>query len=290
MRRGTTEDFAVTAAGLGFLQRYDRVLAKWPAGTVGVDVPTRHGITRVNACGPTDAAPVVLLSGGGATSTSWFVGASQLTDEHRVYAIDFLGDPGRSVVGERLRSVEDLMWWLSDVLGALGLESVAVVGHSYGAMVALAFAARHPGRVDRLVLLDPNPCFAGFRPDYLLRAVPLLLRPTATRQRALIGWETAGSEIDRDWLDLVAYGAEHFPSTRPVVPGRPRPGDLERVVCPTTVLLAGRSRIHDIGKVEAGVRTRLPHAGIETVAGVSHYTLPMAGAESTVALSDALRG
>jgi hypothetical protein len=26
------------------------------------------------------------------------------------------------------------------------------------------------------------------------------------------------------------------------------------------------------------------------VAGVSHYTLPMAGAESTVALSDALRG
>ncbi len=56
MRRGTTEDFAVTAAGLGFLQRYDRVLAKWPAGTVGVDVPTRHGITRVNACGPTDAA------------------------------------------------------------------------------------------------------------------------------------------------------------------------------------------------------------------------------------------
>ncbi|WP_254597433.1 hypothetical protein [Prescottella equi] len=56
------------------------------------------------------------------------------------------------------------------------------------------------------------------------------------------------------------------------------------------MLLAGRSRIHDIGKVEAGVRKRLPHAGIETVAGVSHYTLPMAGAESTVALSDALRG
>ncbi len=62
------------------------------------------------------------------------------------------------------------------------------------------------------------------------------------------------------------------------------------MVCPTTVLLAGRSRIHDIGKVEAGVRKRLPHAGIETVAGLSHYTLPMAGAESTVALSDALRG
>lgn len=61
-----------------------------------------------------------------------------------MYAIDFLGDPGRSVVGERLRSVEDLMSWLSDVLGALGLESVAVVGHSYGAMVALAFAVRHP--------------------------------------------------------------------------------------------------------------------------------------------------
>lgn len=41
------------------------------------------------------------------------------------------------------------------VLDAYGLERAHVVGHSYGALVALAFAARYPDRVARLVLADP---------------------------------------------------------------------------------------------------------------------------------------
>ncbi|MFM1725518.1 alpha/beta fold hydrolase [Rhodococcus sp. PAM 2766] len=287
---GDRTEFAATAAGNAFLDRYDRVLAKWAAPTSGVDVPTRHGVTHVNVCGPDDAPPVVLLCGGGATSASWFAVAGALASGHRLFAIDLPGEPGRSVVGERLRSVDDLMAWLTETLDALGVASTALVGHSYGATVALAFARRRPERVDRLVLLDPTSIFATFRAGYILRALPLLLRPTDARQRGLIGWETAGSEIDRDWLDLVAYGAEHFPATRPVVPGRPRPGDLERVVCPTTVVLAERSRVHDIEKVAAGVRKSLPDARIVTVPGASHYTLPMAGTVATAALSDALHG
>ena len=41
------------------------------------------------------------------------------------------------------------------VLDAYGLERAIVVGHSYGALVALGFAARYPERVERLVLADP---------------------------------------------------------------------------------------------------------------------------------------
>jgi pimeloyl-ACP methyl ester carboxylesterase len=41
------------------------------------------------------------------------------------------------------------------VLDAFGLERAVIVGHSYGSLVALAFAAAHPERVARLVLADP---------------------------------------------------------------------------------------------------------------------------------------
>lgn len=288
---GDITSFAATEAGGEFLSRYDRMLARWSRPTSGLDVRTRHGVTHVNACGPDDAPPVVLLCGGGATSTSWFAIAGALARSHRVLAIDLPGDPGRSVVGERMRSVDDLMAWLSEVLVALDAESSALVGHSYGAMVALAFASRYPDRVERLILLDPNSCFAGFRAGYLLRALPLLLRPSAARQRSLIGWETAGSAVDQCWLDLVAYAAEHFPATRPVVPKRPRPRDLERLYCPTTVVLAENSRVHDIRRVETGVRKSLPDARIVPVKGASHYTLPMmSGAELAGVLFDALRG
>ena len=41
------------------------------------------------------------------------------------------------------------------VLDSYALDRAIVVGHSYGALVALAFAAAHPERVARLILVDP---------------------------------------------------------------------------------------------------------------------------------------
>ncbi|MDH6281319.1 alpha/beta fold hydrolase [Prescottella agglutinans] len=290
MDDGSVSEFAGTASGRAFDERYDCVLGKWGVPVEGVDVETRHGTTRVNVCGPVTAPPVVLLAGGGATSMSWFEVAGELAATHRVFAVDHLGDVGRSVIRERMRGVDDLMEWLADVLDALALASVAVVGHSYGAMVGLAFAIRNPYRVERLVLVDPNSCFAGFRTGYLLRAMPLLIRPTAARQRALIDWETAGMAVDPEWLELVAFGAEHYPATRPVVPRRPHPNELSAMRCPMTVVLAGRSRVHDIRRVEARVRKSVPTARTVVVDGATHYTLPMTAAADLLAvLNEALR-
>ncbi|GAB2648912.1 alpha/beta hydrolase [Prescottella soli] len=290
MGDSSVSEFAATASGRAFDDRYDRVLGKWGAPVEGVDVTTRHGTTRVNVCGPVAGPPVILLAGGGATSTSWFAVAGELAATHRVFAVDHLGDVGRSVIREPMRDVDDLMEWLVDVLDALGLASVAMVGHSYGAMVGLAFTIRNPDRADRLVLVDPNSCFAGFRAGFLVRAMPLLMRPTAARQRALIDWETAGVEVDPEWLDLVAFGAEHFPATRPVVPRRPRPSELSGVRCPMTVVLAGRSRVHDIRRVEARVRSSVPAARTVVVEAATHYTLPMTAAADLIAVvNEALR-
>ena len=44
---------------------------------------------------------------------------------------------------------------LAEVLDLAGSSSAAVVGASYGGLVALELAARHPARVDQLVLLAP---------------------------------------------------------------------------------------------------------------------------------------
>jgi hypothetical protein len=47
-----------------------------------------------------------------------------------------------------------------------------------------------PHRVDRLVLLDPTQCFAGFRSGFLLCSLPVLLRPTHGRALAYPDRET----------------------------------------------------------------------------------------------------
>jgi pimeloyl-ACP methyl ester carboxylesterase len=54
-----------------FYRAYDALLARWPVPVEPVDVASVYGTTRVNVCGPADGEPLVLLHGGGATSTVW---------------------------------------------------------------------------------------------------------------------------------------------------------------------------------------------------------------------------
>lgn len=268
--------FATTENGVAFYRAYDAVLAKWPHGTTSMDIESLYGTTRVNVCGPLGAPPVVLLPGAGATSTSWFDNVASLSRQNRVYAVDLIGDAGRSLsTGQPVQSVDDLLDWLRSVVDGLKLNSPSLIAHSYGAMIALAYALRAPECVSRLVLIDPNSCFAGMRAPYLIHAIPILVRPTEKRERAFITWETDGVLLDEDWLTMLALGAAHFPKSKTVVPKRPSSKALSAFTVDTTVILAGRSKVHDSTRVEAAVRAHLPHARTVIFDTATHHTLPM---------------
>ncbi|MFF4406285.1 alpha/beta fold hydrolase [Streptomyces sp. NPDC001262] len=261
-----------------FTAAYDAVLGSWPVPVERIDLTSAYGTTRVVACGPADGPPLVLLHGGNATSAVWFANAAELSRTRRVYAVDRIGEAGRSVPGERpVRSVDDLLDWLDGVLDGLGpgvgLDRVDLCGHSYGGWIALTYALHARQRVRRLVLLDPTQCFAGFRAGYLLRALPLLARPTARRARAFLDWETGGADIDPAWCELHGLAAE-FPRRKIVTGRRPAARQLGELNAPTLVLLAGDSRAHDVRRVEAAARRRLPHVETVVLPGLSHHGIP----------------
>ncbi|MFD0275685.1 alpha/beta fold hydrolase [Kitasatospora sp. NPDC127111] len=269
------------AASDAFLAAYDAVLARWPVPAEALTVRTPHGSTRVNACGPRDGRPLVLLHSGGATSTGWFANVGPLAAAgHRVLAVDLIGDPGRSVLdGTRLDGVSGLLGWLDAVLDGLGVSEADLCGHSYGGWIALEYALHAPARIRRLALLDPTQCFAGFRPGYLLRALPFLLPPrTARKARSFLDWETGGTGLDPAWRELFALGHAGFPATRPVTGPRPTPERLRALTAPTLVLLAGRSRTHDAGRVAGLARKALPDATVTVLPDAAHHNLPMAQA------------
>ncbi|MFD5329284.1 alpha/beta fold hydrolase [Streptomyces sp. NPDC127092] len=264
---------------------YDAVLAKWPPGTTTATVPTPYGTTHVIGHGPAGAPPVLLLAGGGATATGWYGTAAALGGTHRVHAVDLVGEAGRSVADPRrpLRTAADLVGWLDALLHGLGIPDtrpVGLAGHSYGAWIALQYALAAPGRVDRLVLLDPTNCFTGFAPRFLLRALPVLLRPTPARGTALLDWETRGATLDPDWRRLHGL-ATAFPAVRPVNGPRPTGDRLGTLKPPALVLLAARTRVHDPYAVERWARAAVP--GVETaiLPDATHFTLPVAAPPDT---------
>lgn len=279
------KSFAGPPGETPFFAAYDEVLAQWPAGVESRDLVSQFGSTRVQACGPDDAPSVILLSGAGATSTVWFNNVAALSREHRVYAVDLMGDAGRSVPGgRRIDRIDILMAWLDSVLDRLGLLGTALVGHSYGGQVALNYALHSPHRVRALALLDPTECFAGMSRGYLLRAAPVLVRPSARRRRSLIQWESGGLELDPAWLRLTGLAAEFpkpakFPKPAVVV-HRPDPDRLQTSTVPTRVLLAGRSKAHDVATVAAQARKLMPRAVISTLPESSHHSLPIVHADA----------
>jgi pimeloyl-ACP methyl ester carboxylesterase len=73
-----------------------------------------------------------------------------------VYAPDHPGTtPGEPDTVQQIDSLWDLVLCYDELLEQLRLSEVALVGHSFGAMVACEVAAVRPSRVRRLVLIDP---------------------------------------------------------------------------------------------------------------------------------------
>ncbi|RDS79351.1 homoserine O-succinyltransferase [Dyella monticola] len=113
-------------------------------------------------------APTVIVQGGISADrhvagsddgkSGWWselVGHGQAIDlaHCRVLSIDWL-TPSDFENAPRAISSEDQADALAALVDALRIDSVAAfIGSSYGAMTALAFAARHPGKLEKLVLL-----------------------------------------------------------------------------------------------------------------------------------------
>jgi homoserine O-acetyltransferase len=110
--------------------------------------------TPYELVGPSDAPVVVALGGISATRhvSEWWspvvrAGGSVDVDRFRVLGVDYLAH-GRVTTHDQADAI-------ADALDALEIDRVAaVVGASYGGMVALAFAERYPGRLDQLVVIS----------------------------------------------------------------------------------------------------------------------------------------
>jgi pimeloyl-ACP methyl ester carboxylesterase len=116
---------------------------------------------HVRESGLRDAPAVVLIHGFGSSLHTWDAWAQGLEATHRVIRLDLPGsglsppDPAHDYRDERSLAL------LVALLDQLGVQRASLVGHSMGGRIAWTFAARHPERTERLVLVAPDG-FASF--------------------------------------------------------------------------------------------------------------------------------
>jgi pimeloyl-ACP methyl ester carboxylesterase len=102
---------------------------------------------------PTRKSVVVFLHGFPGSHKGLVEMADGFTDHHLI-----IPDLPACGVSEPLRthhSLEHYAAWLNDFLTTLSVDRAIIVGHSFGARIALRFSADHPRKVERLVLIAP---------------------------------------------------------------------------------------------------------------------------------------
>jgi pimeloyl-ACP methyl ester carboxylesterase len=133
-----------------------------PAEEVAADLGLAGGLvdadgtrTWLEEAGPLDGPPVVLVHGFGGSSWSWRETMPALAAAgYRALALDLadfgLADKSWDRDTTHARQAD----LVAAVMDARGIGSATLVGHSMGANVVAWLAARHPGRIDRVVLVD----------------------------------------------------------------------------------------------------------------------------------------
>jgi pimeloyl-ACP methyl ester carboxylesterase len=142
-------------------------------------------LRAVNAGESSSAPPLVFLHGFGAALTQWRLNLEPLSQERTVYAFDLLGF-GASEKAAAPYNVELWIEQTYDFWRSLIGQPVVLVGHSLGALVALAAAERHPDMVQGLVLITLPSSRQELLPGWLqplvgaiegLFASPLIIKP-----------------------------------------------------------------------------------------------------------------
>lgn len=155
-----------------YLNSYNKSLLLWNVPFKEEEVATSYGTAHIIVSGPKEGEPLVLLHGMDASSTMWFPNIKALSEKHRVYAIDFLMEPGKSVSLGKTLSKEEVVVWYNEIFKHYGLKKVKVVGASRGGWIGTLLSLQKNSKISKLVLLSPAQTFQGI--DQKRKASPAL--------------------------------------------------------------------------------------------------------------------
>lgn len=240
---------------------------------------------------PGGEPPVLCLPGITANAHAFARLADGLSPGRRVLAVDLRGRGGsdKPLAGYDIGAhVADMAGFLSE----LGIARAAVVGWSLGAKVALAFAALHPERVERLVLIDP-PVHTSAEAADVLRAFWARLERTyesteafLARMRTAWAFTEWSPDVERYLRADVEQGADglvrhriprHVPEAElQAEPRFPTRSFYGQVHCPVLILRAPCPLVQEGDQVLAEEDARemvasLAHARLVEVAGANHF-------------------
>jgi pimeloyl-ACP methyl ester carboxylesterase len=255
-----------------YIAAYDAMFALWKVPYDPVDVATSYGFTHINVSGPADGPPLVLLHAAGLSSTVWFANIAKLSAHHRVYAVDVIGDAGKSVVDRLMEKRADYAQWLKEVFDGLPIERCDLLGHSYGGWLTLNMALAYPDRLRKVVLLAPAASFypLNFITKLILYLGEFKIHPPA--RSMLKAAATKGTIIEETFIQLME-AVTRYCSPATMYPTVYTDEELKQIDHPALLLIGSEEKIYNPQKAINRARRWMPDLSAEIVPDAGHLLI-----------------
>jgi esterase len=227
---------------------------------------------------------VVLLHGFANCAATWYRLAGLLAEKRRVIAPDFRGHGDSDWSAAFDYTLDDHASDVAGLVAQLEIERLSMVGHSMGSAVAQRYAAKYPGRVARLVLVDNGPRFGtaalnnvSARPaapermdsfevaaDYLALGDPFAPREVLLKEAEFLTRRDADGSLI--WKRHQASGLPRL--TPAEIEARWQ--ILRSINCPTLIVRGDQSLVFEAA-VAAEMSRVMASASLIEIPGAGHY-------------------
>jgi pimeloyl-ACP methyl ester carboxylesterase len=172
-------------------------------------------------CAGSGQTTVVLLHGLGGYIENWYFTIPALIKDYTVYTIDMLGFGKSDKPMDKPYTYQFFARFLHQILTALGIKRMVLIGHSLGGGTSLQYSIYYPESVEKLVVIGSGGL--SYRFSLALRVLTLpgigekFSRPSYERIRKILEsiYINKNITINEEWVEL-AYAMSRVPDARQI--------------------------------------------------------------------------
>ena len=256
---------------LEYYKAYNKALRLWKIPFHELNIRTSFGNAHVIVSGPKNGEPLVLLHGLNASSTMWYPNIKALSQNHRVYAIDYLLEPGKS--HGKVKNMMEIMNWYSEIFDQLKLEKFSLIGASKGGWLAVYIALQQKSRIKRIILLSPVQTFMWIRPgSKILSDIIYTLSPKRKQLRGIL--ETMSVNVDgieKAYIDQYFIATQKATNSKLNLQMTPYSDkELKTLDMPVLLLIGDQDIINKEKSIEKA-KELLPHSETGIIKNAGHF-------------------
>lgn len=272
--------FTSTEGESEIMHAYQAIMDLWPVPYEELIISTSFGETHVIASGPKDAPPVLLIHALLAASVSWYQNVKSLSQAYRVYAVDVVGEGNKSRATKPITSLDDFLQWFRELINGLKIDTLYLIGNSYGGFTSAYYAMKLPERVRKVVLIGPAATIAPMRPFYVHMFIPKAMygffpKLPGVKQvmRSSVSWMHRGLPFDPLWEPFFYCSMVYGGLINQVFPRVYSREEFAQIKAKVLVLLGEREAIYNnLHTAIRCARDLIPNVEVDLIPEAHHIT------------------